>query len=111
MSLFTDNLTKRMIQLGMEVGDVTAELNRRGITVAYSTVAGWLNGSRGSRWNVNELQGLLEGLQTDLAAMAGHAEIVEAPVAAMTAAEMQKLSPAQQQTILALVKSMVQGSS
>lgn len=106
MSRFTDNLTARMKFLGMEVKDVHAQLLLRGITVEYSTVAGWLNGSRGGRWKVDELQGLLEVLQTDLAAMAGHAELVEAPIPATTAREMQKLTPAQQESILALVKAM-----
>lgn len=108
MSQFTDNLTARRKQLGLEVEEVAAELNRRGINVAYSTVAGWLNGSRGSRWDVNELQGLLKVLQTDLDSMAGHAELVEAPVPAITAVEMQKLSAEQQQAILAMVKTMTQ---
>lgn len=111
MSRFTDNLTARMKQLGMEIGDVTAELNRRGIAVEYSTVAGWLNGSRGSRWNVDALQGLLDVLQTDLAAMAGQAELVEAPVPAITAREMQKLTPEQQQAILAMVRAMTGSGS
>lgn len=110
MSQFTDNLTARMKELGMELGDLTAELNRRGFDVAYSTVAGWLNGSRGERWKVDELQGLLDALQTDLAAMAGHAELVEAPVPAITAREMQRLTPEQQQAVLAMVKAMT-GSS
>jgi hypothetical protein len=106
MSRFTDNLTSRMRSLGMEVKHVHAELARRGFSAEYSTVAGWLNGSRGGRWKVDELQGLLEVLQTDLAAMAGHAELVEAPVPALTAREMQKLSPEQQQAVLTMVKTM-----
>lgn len=111
MSRFTDNLTARMKHLGMEVQDVHAELTRRGFPVEYSTVAGWLNGHRGGRWKVDELQGLLEVLQTNLAEMAGHAELVEAPVPAITAREMQKLSMEQQQAILAMVKSMTSSIS
>lgn len=110
MSRFTDNLTARMKDLGMNAQDVTAALNQRGISAAYSTVAGWLNGSRGERWAVKELQGILEVLQTDLAAMAGEAELVEAPVPAMTAREMQKLTAEQQQAVLAMVKAMTQQS-
>jgi hypothetical protein len=106
MSRFTDNLTARMKDLGMNVQDVTAALNQRGFDVAYSTVAGWLNGSRGERWIVKDLQGVLDVLQTDLAAMAGSAELVEAPVPALTAREMQKLPPEQQQAVLAMVKAM-----
>src|SRR5690242_21283950 len=60
MSLFTDNLTARMKWLDMDLEKVTAELNRRGINVGYSTVAGWLNGNRGTRWDVKQLQGLLD---------------------------------------------------
>lgn len=94
----------------MEVGDVAAELNRRGFDLAYSTVAGWLNGSRGGRWKVEELYAVLDILQTDLKAMAGNeAELVEDPVPAMTARAMRDLEPAQQQAILAMVQSMRSG--
>lgn len=107
MSQFKANLKARMEALGLTPTSITAELNARGIQVAYSTVAGWLNSSRGQRWKVEELRALLDVLQTDLAAMAGdEAELVEAPVPAAVAREMRDLTPAQQQAILATVKSM-----
>lgn len=106
MSRFTDNLNARRNSLGLEIDDVVAAMNRRGFQVAYSTVAGWLNGTRGARWNVEELQGLLSVLKTDLAAMAGHARLVEAPLIAVAAGEMERLTPAQQQAILATIKAM-----
>ena len=107
MSQLSDNLTAQRELLNLEVTDVHAELNRRGFDVAYSTVAGWFNGSRGKRWNVDELEALLDVLRTDLKAMAGNgAELIEQPVPAMTAREMETLPAAQQQAILAMVRSL-----
>lgn len=106
MSTFHDNLTQHRDNLKLTVGDVTAELNRRGFPVAFSTVAGWFNGNRGTRWKVDELRALLDVLQTDLEAMAGEAELIEEALPAATAREMRELTPEQQQAILAMVKSM-----
>jgi hypothetical protein len=107
MSKFHDNLNARRDELNLTVADVAAELNRRGIPVAYPTVASWFNGHRGSRWKVEELKALLAILQTDFQAMAGEgAELVEAPVPAATAREMQGLTAEQQQAILLMVRSM-----
>jgi hypothetical protein len=106
LSRFCENLNAQRDKLGLRIEDVTAELNRRGFSVSYSTVAGWFNGSRGTRWKVDELRTLLDILQTDLDAMAGEAELVEEPIPAATAKEMRALTLAQQQAILAMVKSM-----
>lgn len=107
MKSFQSNLTKRRDDLGMTVDDVVARLSSRGIMVAYSTVAGWFNGSRGARWKVDELRALLDVLQTDLETMGmGEAELIEEPVPAATAREMRGLTPAQQQVVLAMVRAM-----
>lgn len=107
VSQFAYNLNKRRDELGLEVKDVAEELQRRGIKVVYSTVASWFNGTRGKRWDVDELATLLDILQTDLKAMGGNsAELIEQPVPAMTAREMESLTPTQQQAILAMVRSM-----
>lgn len=107
MSQFIANLNARRESLGMEVKEVHAELNRRGIDVAYQTVAAWFNGNRGERWKVNELKALLDILQTDLKAMAGdEAELVDEPVQAQIVKEVRGLSAAQQQAVLAMVKAM-----
>ena len=107
MSKFSDNLTAQRDRLEMTVQDVTAELNRRGIAVAYSTVAGWFNGSRGERWKVDELMALMDVLRTNVQAMQGdEVELVEAPVPAATARAMKDLTPEQQQAVLAMVTSM-----
>lgn len=107
MSQFQLNLKHRRESLGLKVEDVADELNRRGFDLHYSTVAGWLNGSRGGRWKVEELYALLDILQTDLKAMAGNeAELVEEAVPAMTARAMRELDATQQQAILAMVQSM-----
>lgn len=107
MSQFLSNLISRRESLGLEVKEITAELNRRGFDLAYSTVAGWFNGSRGERWKVDELMAILDILQTDLQSMAGgEAVLIEDPVPAQTAKEMRGLTPAQQQAILTMVKTM-----
>jgi len=107
MSKFSDNLTAQRDKLGMTVQDATDELNRRGIAVAYSTVAGWFNGSRGERWKVDELMALMDVLQTSVQAMQGdEVELVEDPVPAATARAMKSLTAEQQQAILAMVTSM-----
>lgn len=106
MSLFLDNITSQLGKLGLDVKGVTAELNRRGFDVAYSTVAGWFNGNRGTRWKVDELYALLDVLQTDLGTMTGgEAELVEEPVPAAIAREARSLSPAMQQAILVMIRS------
>ncbi len=106
MSFFSDNITSRLGTLGLDVKVVHAELNRRGFDVAYSTVAGWFNGNRGTRWKVDELYALLDVLQTDLAEMTGgHAELVEEPIPAAIARESRGLTPAMQQAILAMIRS------
>jgi hypothetical protein len=107
MSKVSDNLTARRDKLGFRVEDVVAELAKRGIDRAYSTVAGWFNGSRGSRWNMDELRALLDILQTDLDSITeGQVELVEEKLPAATAREMLSLSDEQQQLVLAMVRSM-----
>lgn len=89
----------------MSISSVAAEMNRRGYDVAYSTVAGWFNGSRGKRWDVEELKTLLEVLQTDLDSMTGgQAELVEgSAVKVELARRLRDLSDAQAQALLALL--------
>lgn len=107
MSRLSDNLTARRESLGLTVPQVHQELNRRGVPVAFSTVAGWFNGSRGERWKVDELRALLEILQTDLDAVTnGEVEIVEGAVRTTIAREVAQLTPVQQEAVLALIRSI-----
>ncbi len=107
LSRFALNLNARRESLGLEVKDAAAELNRRGFDLAYSSVAGWFNGNRGERWKVKELRALLDILQTDLDAMAGdEASLIEEPVPASIGRESRALTEAQQQAILAMIRSM-----
>jgi hypothetical protein len=107
MSKISENLTARRDALGMTNEDVVAELAKRGIDRAYSTVTSWFNGTRGSRWNMEELKALLDVLQTDLDTITqGEVELVEERVPAITAREMRDLSEEQQQAVLAIVRSM-----
>lgn len=107
LSRFALNLTSRRESLGLEVKDVAAELNRRGFDLAYTTVAGWFNGNRGERWKVKELRALLDILQTDLEAMAGdEASLIEEALPASIGREARNLSEAQQQAVLAMIRTM-----
>lgn len=107
MSQFKINLNAQRESLGLDVKDVAAEMNRRGFTVAYTTVAGWFNSNRGKRWDVEELEALLDILKTDLRTMAGKdAILIEQKVPALAASEMERLPETQQQAILAMIRSM-----
>lgn len=107
LSQFATNLNARREAIGLEVKDVAAEMNRRGFDLAYSTVAGWFNGNRGKRWDLKELEALLDVLKTDFHSMAGgEAELIEMRVPAMTARAMEDLTEAQQQAVFAMVRSM-----
>lgn len=109
MSKISDNLTDKRIALRLSVTDVHKELNRRGYDVAFSTVAGWFNGSRGIR-KMEHLQALCKVLQTDLATITdGEIEIVQTPVETVIAREMRDLTPEQRELVLALVRSMKGG--
>ena len=69
MSTFSERLAARREALGLSIDGICSQLNRKGIEVAYSTVAGWFNGSRGGRWRPEELDALLQILQTDFESM------------------------------------------
>lgn len=103
------NLRARRDKLGLSIDDIVSELAARGIVRAYPTVAAWFNGSRGNRWNMDELKALLEILQTDLDGITeGEVELVEEKIPAATARAMRDLSEAQQQAVLAMVRTMRQ---
>lgn len=106
MSQLSDNLTARRETLGLNVPQVHQELNRRGVPVAFSTVAGWFNGSRGVR-NMEHLKALCEVLQTDLNTLTGdEAEVAEGPIPATIVRELAGLSPTQQEAVLATIRAM-----
>ena len=112
MSRLALNLSARRESLDMTVEDVTRLLNERGVDVAYSTVAGWFNGNRSERWKMDHLKALCDVLQTDLNTMAGdEAHVVEGKVPVSVARELANLSPAQQEAVLALVRSMKGGGA
>lgn len=107
MSKLSDKLTARREAMGMEVKDVVAAMQRRGFELAYSTVAGWFNGSRAVRWKVDELRALLDILGTDLESITDdELDFVEGPERIAIAREAAELTPAQQQAVLALIRSM-----
>lgn len=106
MSALSDNLTAQREKLGLTVPRVHEELNRRGHAVAFSTVAGWFNGSRGVR-KMEHLKALCDVLQTDLNTLVGdEAEVAEGPIQASIVRELQGLTPVQQEAVLATIRAM-----
>jgi transcriptional regulator with XRE-family HTH domain len=106
MSLLSSNLTARRESLGLDVKQVHQALNRRGVDVAYSTVAGWFNGNRGVR-NMEHLKALCAVLETDLNSLvSGEMEVVEDALRISVVREMDSLTEAQREAVLALVRSM-----
>lgn len=109
MSQLSDNLTARRESLGLSVPDVHAALNRKGFSVAFSTVAGWFNGSRGVR-KMEHLLALCSVLQTDLNALGGsEIELSEGAVNASIARESKDLPDAKKELVLALIRSLKEG--
>lgn len=106
MSRLAANLNARRRELGLTVVEVHKALNRRGTDVAFSTVAGWFNGNRGVK-SMEHLKALCVVLQTDLNALtADEVEVSEGPLEATIAREIKQLPEAQQQAVLALIRSM-----
>lgn len=109
MSQLSDNLTARRESLGYTVTDVHQRLNRMGHQVAFSTVAGWFNGSRGVR-GMKHLRALCEVLQTDLNSLAGdEIEVAEDGVEIAIMRELRELSPAQREAVLGIIGAMRKG--
>jgi transcriptional regulator with XRE-family HTH domain len=110
MTLLSDNLTARRDSLGLSVPQVHAALNARGIDVAFSTVAGWFNGSRGVR-KMEHLKALCAVLQTDLNSLGkDEIEVAEGPVDSTVIRELRDLAPAQREAVLAVIRTMKGGA-
>ena len=106
MSQLSDNLTSRREFLEMEVTDVHAALNRLGVEVAYSTVAGWFNGSRGVR-GMKHLKALCVVLHTDMNGLTGDSiAVVEGKVPVMIHRELGGMTTESQELVLALIRNM-----
>ena len=106
MSQLSDNLTTAREALGLSVPQVHAALIDRGIEVAFSTVAGWFNGSRGVR-DMKHLIGLCAILQSDLNSIVlGEIEVIEGSIDVSIAREIRDLSDTQREALLAMIRSM-----
>jgi len=106
MSQLSDNLTTAREALGLSVPQVHDALIARGVEVAFSTVAGWFNGSRGVR-DMEHLVALCAVLQSDLNSIVlGEIEVSEGAIDVSIAREIRDLSPAQREALLAIIRSM-----
>lgn len=109
MKLPKANLQARLTVLSLTVRDVHARLSRMGVDVAYTTVAGWFNGSRGTR-DVEHLKALCAALETDMNTLSGgKAELVEAPLDVALSRESRDLSDTQKQALLLMARTMRSG--
>jgi transcriptional regulator with XRE-family HTH domain len=109
MTKLSDKLTDQRIALRLTVTDVHKQLNREGYDVAFSTVAGWFNGSRGVR-KMEHLQALCRVLQTDVRSIVdGEIEVTENAMQTAIAREIRDMSPVQQELVLALIRNMKGG--
>jgi len=100
------SLSAKREALGLSVVQVHQELNRRGIPVAFSTVASWFNGNRGVR-KMEHLKALCDVLRTTLDELArDEIEIAEQPEAIVILRELEKLTPVQREAVLAMVRAM-----
>jgi len=107
MNSLSANLTAKRAKLGLSVVQVHQALNRKGIEVAFSTVAGWFNGSRGVR-NMKHLKALCDVLQTSLDEIAndGVKVVSEEPKTIAIVRELDGLSDLQKEAVLAIVRAM-----
>lgn len=100
------NLQARLTALSLTVREVHARLSRMGVDVAYTTVAGWFNGSRGIR-DVEHMKALCTALETDLGQLSGgKAELVEEPLDIAISRESRGLTDAQKQALLLMARTM-----
>lgn len=106
MSALSENLNRRRTELKLTVPDVTAELQRMGIEVAYSTVAAWFNGGR-KPMAMDHLKALCAVLDTSISEMAGEdPEFAQNAFESTLLEESRALAPAQREAILAIIASM-----
>lgn len=106
MTPLARNLTARRESLDLSVPDVHEKLNRRGVDVAFSTVAGWFNGNRGVR-KMEHLKALCAVLQTDLDSLTrDEIEVAEGPLDVTLVREIRELEPAQREIVLAVIRGM-----
>jgi transcriptional regulator with XRE-family HTH domain len=107
MTQLSSNLTARRESLGLSVPQVHAELNRRGYPVAFSTVAGWFNGSKKGIRKMEHLKALCVILQADMDSLTSdEIEVSVGPLHASVARELKEFSPVQLEILRALIRDM-----
>lgn len=106
MTQLSDNLTVQRERLGLTVPQVHAALSRAGHTVAFSTVAGWFNGSRKVR-DMEHLKALCAVLETDMNTLTGSSiALVEGKIPVQVQRELEGMTPEAQELVLALIRNM-----
>lgn len=106
MSILSQNLTTKREQLGLTVGAVVKELQRRGLVVGESTAYAWFNGGRKPR-DMEHLKALCEVLQTSISEMAGEdPDFAQNAFESTLLSESRSLGDEQKEALLALMRSM-----
>lgn len=109
MSQLSRNLNALRKARGLTVEQVQDALARKGIPVAYSTVAGWFNGNRGVG-SMEHLKALAAILETDMNGLTGdEAEVTEGPLETMVIRDLRALSPEQKEAVLGVIRTMKGG--
>lgn len=108
MTQLSLNLTALRESKGWTVPQVHAALSRAGVTVAFSTVAGWFNGSR-EVGSMKHLKALCEVLDTDMNTLTGDSiRVAHGKVQVQVQRELEGMTPEQQELVLAIVRSVKQ---
>jgi transcriptional regulator with XRE-family HTH domain len=106
MTQLSDNLTALRELKGWTVPQVHIALNSAGHEVAFSTVAGWFNGSREVR-SMKHLKALCEVLDTDMNTLTGDSiAVAEGKVEVQVQRELRDMDEAQKELVLALMRNM-----
>jgi len=106
VKLLALNLTTQRERLGLSVPQVHEALSLLGVSVAFSTVAGWFNGSRGVR-DMEHLKALCKVLETDMNTLTGSSiVVVEGKIPVQVQKELEGMTPEAQELVLALIRNM-----
>ena len=106
MTQLSDNLTVLRELKGWTVPQVHLALADAGVEVAFSTVAGWFNGSR-EVGSMKHLKALCKVLDSDMNTLTGDSVVVaEGKVQVQVQRELAGMTPAQQELALAIIRSV-----
>ena len=102
-------LGRQAVNLGLDPESIRQELARRAIRVAYSTVAGWLNGNRGGPRSMRTLAELCSILELDLDLLRDDKKAAEGDPRARLRARIASLDDKQVELVLSVTEAVIAG--